>query len=59
MPADGVGGIDKMRDARLEQTDEMKSADEMAIWGVRWNGRDGKIVPALNDALWLRIRIQH
>ena len=26
----------------------MKSADVMEIWGVRWKGRDGKIVPALN-----------
>ncbi len=24
----------------------MESADEMEIWGVRWKGRDGKIVDA-------------
>ena len=44
----GVNETDKMRDARRKRADEMESADEMEIWGVRWNGRDGKIVPALN-----------
>ena len=53
MPADGVYGIDEMRDARWKQSDEMKSADEMEIWGVSWRGRDGKIVPALKTALRL------
>ncbi len=48
MPADGVDEIDKMRDARWKRADEMESADEMEIWGVRWKRRDGKVVPALN-----------
>ena len=44
MPADGVDEIDKMRDARWKRADEMESADEMEIWGVkmerpRWKGR--------------------
>ena len=47
MPADGVDEIDKMRDARWKRADEMESADEMEIWGVRWKLRDGKVVPAL------------
>ena len=33
MPADSVHQIDKMRDARWKQTDEMESADWMEIWG--------------------------
>ena len=51
MPADGEDGIDKMQDARWKRVDEMESADWMEIWGVRWKGRDGKVVPALNDNL--------
>ena len=48
MPAGGVDEIGKMRDARLYRAYEMKSADEMEIWGVRWNPRDGNVVPALS-----------
>ena len=29
--------------------DEMESADEMEIWGVRWRPQDGRVVPAFNS----------
>ena len=47
MSADGVDEINKMRDARRKRADEMESADQMKIWGVRWKVREGKVVPAL------------
>ncbi len=34
----------------MEQADEMESADEMEIWGLRWKVRDGKVVPALKSS---------
>ena len=47
MQADGVDEIDKIQDSRWKRADEMESADEMEIWGVRWELRDGKVMPAL------------
>ena len=49
MPADGVDEIDKMRDTRWKRADEMESADEMNIWGIRWKLWDGKVVSALKS----------